>query len=195
MNPVAIVLSPLALCGSPVDSCAHRTYRTSSWGGCKNEPKGCYLQEFEMSLPKGDPIEVIDSDTSGKWLRVVARWCTSDCTKTFSGWLKRSDVAYLSEFKPTTSWPSESTFLIEIGDYADQFKVQKDGSFRTYDQHGSMFFFRDIVWARLKKKPNSTEFIFIPVEAEGKYCWSINPGEEKDRCWAAWFLPWYMRLP
>jgi hypothetical protein len=187
----AITLSPLKLCEAPSETCVPRIYKTNVWQGCNKEPEGCYLKAFEMTLPKGDAVQIVGRDRAGAWIKVVARWCTSTCKETFSGWLRRQDIAYLAEFRRLTSWSAEEKFQIEAGDYAEEFHVRKDGRFKIADRQGTMFFYGDVIWARLRKAPNSTEFLFIPVKGD-KHCWTENPeedvyGDERWNCFSSPF--------
>jgi hypothetical protein len=140
-------------------------------------------------LHKGDEVQVVEADRSGAWIRVIAYWCTATCKETFSGWMPRRDLVYLSEFRKMPSWPGPSFFQIEAGDYAQQFKVRKDGSFTANNRRGSMFYYRDIVWARLRANPQQTQFLFIPVADQ--HCWSMNPEEETygDEHWNCFASP------
>lgn len=179
MSPVAVTLAPLTLCEAPAEVCVPRTFIPSDVQRNQGEAKDSHPRTKEMSLPKGDPVEVLASDQSGQWLKVAARYCLNDCKETYSGWLKRSDIAYLSQFQRMRSWLGEREFQIQAGDYADVFKLGADGRFKTNNGSGAMFSYKDIVWARLNKHPARPEYIFIPVAAEGKHCWTMEPQEGK----------------
>ena len=193
----AITRSPITLCRAPGEGCAANTFQTSTWGGCRGEPKGCYLRSFDMQLPKGDVVRVVARDrrdAQRDWVFLKARWCIpgekGGCDSQFSGWARRSRIAYFDEFKRMASWPGERSFQIEAGDYAEVFRVNQDASFSLSDgERGTMFVNDDIVWARLRGRPTDTQFIFTPGD-NGKHCWTTSPEEEAfgDERWNCFTL-------
>jgi len=186
-NELAIIKGQVVLCEESKNNCVAKTNISKS---CKRIPKDECGKPRPVQLPPGDIVEISSllSDSHGiEWLLVKSRYCIPDaspsgCTSTFSGWVKKVNVAYLKEFQRIKSWPHIEEFSVEAGDAAADFKINTDGTFEfrgcdtpcfdKFCDKGEMFSVGDIIWARLSSPRDYPEFIFTKHTTEDSYCWT-----------------------
>jgi hypothetical protein len=207
-----IVVSNVTLCKTPTENCVPNSYKTSDWPGCKLERSGCYVRKFDMKLPAGEVVQTISPDGNGNpenWIRVKARQCVPVkqdqpmCKETFTGWLRKSQVAYIDEFKPIASWPMEQAFQMEVGDWLARINIRRDGTFSYSDNNdeckteqcsgGAIYTHRNLVWARFGNR-SDLGFLFIKLAGQETYCWTNAP-DRGFNCFLSPFHSPFPRLP
>ncbi len=179
-----ITLADVVLCTAPSTPCTPVTEVKSRWRGCAREPGGCSSKTFEMLLPAGQEISVrlqtlasSESNLRDQWAKVsIGYFCNNvDCWHGSSGWVQRSKIALLSEFRRMRDYPIDQQIGESIGDWGGTLRIRRDATFSFSDgekiRRGTLYRFRNILWVKFNDRKLLSKFL-IENEEEKSLCWS-----------------------
>lgn len=131
-----------------------------------------------------------NNSAGDKWVKIKTNLCPGDCRLALiSGWLRRSQIALLGDFKPLKSWPRQQEISMVMGDYAGSIQVEKNATFTysggvsaenenypSYSRKGTLYRFRNILWANDGAGGN----FFVEQPNEHRFCWNWGDQEASD---------------
>lgn len=193
----AISLVETTLCKTKTAPCDPVTSKINGWFNCRNEPGGCYEKEVLFTLQQGEEVlvelpapDAVQTSSSGdRWVHIETNYCAANnCDGShISGWLRRSQVALLTEFRPLKKWPRTQVVHVYLGDYAATIHIKENATFRAtgaiasevhnYPEHkskGRLYRFGNILWAKPANK--SDGFFFVGQPDLQRFCWNQGDG-------------------